>query len=375
MQFRIGNFGLRILSYSNPKSAFRNSKSNMRTIWWEKERVKLLDQTKLPHRVEVVECTRWEEVAEAIRTLKIRGAPAIGVAGAFALALAARTLPSRTREEFLEALTHISRQIQQTRPTAVNLSWALHRLLQFARNYPGNFQELPSLLLEEAGRIAQEDIETNRAIARHGSSLIQPGERILTYCNTGSLATVDYGTALGIIRAAHEQGKGVHVYVCETRPVLQGARLTAWEVLQYGIPATLITDNAAGFLMRKGQVDRVLVGADRIARNGDVANKIGTYTLAILARFHGIPFIVAAPLSSVDFEAPDGWAIPIEERPPEEVTHIGGLRIAPEGIQVANPAFDVTPADLVTAIVTERGIATPPFKESLEGLRSRAMVS
>ncbi|MDR5694094.1 MAG: S-methyl-5-thioribose-1-phosphate isomerase [Armatimonadota bacterium] len=347
----------------------------MRTIWWEKERVKLLDQTKLPHRVEVVECTRWEEVAEAIRTLKIRGAPAIGVAGAFALALAARTLPSRTREEFLEALTHISRQIQQTRPTAVNLSWALHRLLQFARNYPGNFQELPSLLLEEAGRIAQEDIETNRAIARHGSSLIQPGERILTYCNTGSLATVDYGTALGIIRAAHEQGKGVHVYVCETRPVLQGARLTAWEVLQYGIPATLITDNAAGFLMRKGQVDRVLVGADRIARNGDVANKIGTYTLAILARFHGIPFIVAAPLSSVDFEAPDGWAIPIEERPPEEVTHIGGLRIAPEGIQVANPAFDVTPADLVTAIVTERGIATPPFKESLEGLRSRAMVS
>jgi methylthioribose-1-phosphate isomerase len=346
-----------------------------RTIWWEGGLVKLIDQTQLPHRVHVLACSRWEEVAEAIRTLKIRGAPAIGVAGAFALALAARSLPVRSREEFLEALGRISRQIQATRPTAVNLSWAIQRLLRLAQNFSGNFQELPSLLLEEAERIAREDVETNRAIARHGSALIRPGERILTYCNTGSLATVDYGTALGIIRAAHEQGKGVHVYVCETRPVLQGARLTAWEVLQYGIPATLITDNAAGFLMSRGQIDRVIVGADRIARNGDVANKIGTYTLAVLARFHAVPFILAAPLSSVDFEAPDGRAIPIEERPPEEVTHLAGQRIAPEGIQAANPAFDITPADLVTAIVTERGIATPPFEESLEELRSRALVS
>lgn len=337
--------------------------------------MKLLDQTQIPHRLHIIECSRWEEVAEAIRTLKVRGAPAIGVAGAFALALASRTLPSRTREEFLEALEQVSHVILSTRPTAVNLSWALQRLLHLARGYPGNFEELPSLLLEEAQRIAREDVETNRAIARHGKELIRPGERILTYCNTGSLAAVDYGTALGIIRAAHEEGKGVHVYICETRPVLQGARLTAWEVLQYRIPATLITDNAAGFLMSQGRIDRVIVGADRIARNGDVANKIGTYMLAVLARFHAIPFIVAAPLSSVDFEAPDGRAIPIEERPPEEVTCIGGQRIAPEGIQAANPAFDVTPAELVSAIVTERGVATPPFDKSLEELRSKAMVS
>jgi len=225
--------------------------------------------------------------------------------------------------------------------------------------------DLAAALLAEAHRIAEEDIRTNRAIGANGAALIRPGERILTYCNTGSLATVDYGTALGIIRTAHEQGKRIQVLVSETRPVLQGARLTAWEVLRDGIPATLIADNAAGWLMRRGLVDRVIVGADRVAANGDTANKIGTYGLAVLARAHEIPFLVAAPLSTVDFRTPDGSAIPIEERRPEEITHVAGVPVAPEGIAAANPAFDITPHHLITAIVTEAGVATPPYVRSL----------
>lgn len=256
-----------------------------------------------------------------------------------------------------------------TRPTAVNLRWALERMLAVPARLPhASGAALADALLAEAHAIAEEDGRTNRAIGMHGAALIRSPERILTYCNTGSLATVDFGTALGIIRTAHAQGKRIHVYVSETRPVLQGARLTAWEVLQEGIPATLITDNAAGWLMHRGLIDRVIVGADRVAANGDTANKIGTYGLAVLARAHEVPFIVAAPLSTVDFRTPDGSAIPIEERQAEEITHVAGVPVAPAGITVVNPAFDITPHHLITAIVTEAGVATPPFSRSLPDL-------
>jgi len=337
-----------------------------RALVWDRGTLKLLDQSVLPRETRVVACATADEVADAIRTMKVRGAPAIGAAAAYALVLAAQTAADADPPTLRAHLDAAARMLLGTRPTAVNLRWAVERMLAV----PGRVAwrsggDLVEALLAEAQRIAEQDVRTNRAIGANGAALIRPGERILTYCNTGSLATVDYGTALGIIRAAHEQGKRIQVFVSETRPVLQGARLTAWEVLRYGIPATLIADNAAAWLMRQGLIDRVVVGADRVAANGDTANKIGTYGLAVLARAHEIPFLVAAPLSTVDFRTPDGSAIPIEERPPEEVTHIAGVPVAPEGIAAANPAFDITPHHLITAIVTEAGVATPPYTRSL----------
>jgi len=337
-----------------------------RTLRWEKGRLVLLDQTALPADERFIECRSHRDVAEAIRTMKVRGAPAIGAAGAYGLALSAHESDARDRETLTRDLRQAADVLLETRPTAVNLRWALDRMLTVLDRFPSStVDDLRDRLLDEAHVIAREDVKTNRAIGEHGVLLIAPGERILTYCNTGSLATVDYGTALGIIRTAQERGLRPFVYVCETRPYLQGARLTTWEILHYGIAGTLVADNAAAHLMSRGQVDRVIVGADRIAANGDVANKIGTYGLAVLARAHEIPFVVAAPLSTIDVRTPDGSAIPIEERRPEEITHLAGVRVAPEGMPALNPAFDVTPHHLVTAIVTEAGIAYPPYHRSL----------
>ncbi|HEV8340662.1 MAG TPA: S-methyl-5-thioribose-1-phosphate isomerase [bacterium] len=336
----------------------------MRTVWWEAGTVRLLDQTRLPDEVVVRTCHAWEEVAQAIRELAVRGAPAIGAAAAYALALAA----GEERGETLAFLRRAAEGLAATRPTAVNLRWALERMVAAAERAEGEPRSLAAALLREAEAIADEDVRANRAIAEFGAATIAPGERILTYCNTGSLATVEIGTAYGILRRAHEQGKGIEVFACETRPVLQGARLTAWELQRDGIPGTIITDNAAGSLMAQGAVDRVLVGADRVARNGDVANKIGTYTLAVLARAHEVPFVVAAPLSTLDRRAAGGAEIPLEERDPQEVAAIGGRRLVPAGVRVRNIAFDVTPHHLVSAIVTDAGVATPPLERSLAEL-------
>src|SRR3990172_4853326 len=339
------------------------------TLRWDRTRLFILDQTALPQEEREVECRTAADVAAAIREMRVRGAPAIGAAAAYGVALEAAAIGESDGAQALRHLEHSAAALEAARPTAVNLRWAVRRMLRVAhRAGEATVAELRAALAAEAEAIAAEDVHANRAIGRHGAALIRPGERILTHCNTGSLATVDYGTAFGIIRAAHDQGKRVRVIACETRPVLQGARLTAWEAQQAGIDVTLITDNAAGALMRRGLVDRVIVGADRVAANGDVANKIGTYTLAVLARAHEIPFIVAAPLSTVDLQTPDGSAIPIEERRPEEVTHLAGTRIAPEGVAVMNPAFDVTPHHLVTAIVTDAGVAAPPYIRSLRAL-------
>ena len=342
-----------------------------RTVWWEEGTVRLVDQTRLPHETAVAVCATVDEVVGAIRTLRVRGAPAIGVTAAYGLALAAHRAAA-AGEDTAAAVEAAAAALHAARPTAANLRWALDRLLAVARAAPAGVA-LPARLLAEAEAIATADIAANQAIGRLGAAMIARGERILTYCHTGGLATAGYGTAFGILRAAHEAGKGIRVVACETRPVLQGARLTAWELLHYGIPAVLITDNMAGSLMARGEVDRVIVGADRIARNGDVANKIGTYTLAVLAQAHGLPFVVAAPTSTLDLATPDGAAIPIEERGADEVTHVAGVRVAPEGVAVRNPAFDITPHRLITAIVTEAGIATPPYDRSLAALAGAAV--
>jgi len=343
-----------------------------KTLRWERDTLYLLDQTVLPHAERMLACRTAAEVEDAIRGLRVRGAPAIGAAAAYGLVLGAREIAASDLPTFLARLRDVASRLAASRPTAVNLSWALTRMVRAAEG-AGSVEAGRASLLAEAHAIAAEDVRANRAIGEHGAALLRAGEAILTYCNTGSLATVDYGTALGIIRTAHERGLAPRLFACETRPVLQGARLTTWETVQLGIDVTLITDNAAGALMRRGLIDRVLVGADRIAANGDVANKIGTYTLAVLARTHEIPFIVAAPLSTVDLAMPDGDAIPIEERPPEEVTHLGGLRLAAEGTTAMNPAFDITPHHLVTAIVTDAGVATPPYTRSLRALAGSAV--
>ena len=344
------------------------------TLRWDRTRLLILDQTALPHEEREVECRTAADVAAAIREMKVRGAPAIGAAAAYGLALDAAASEETDVPQFMRRLEQAAAVLEATRPTAVNLRWALRRMLQAARR-PGEatVAELRAALVAEAEAIAAEDGRVNRAIGRHGAALIRSGERILTHCNTGGLATVDFGTAFGIVRTAHEDGKGVSLIACETRPYLQGARLTVWEALRAGMDVTLITDNAAGALMSRGVVDRVLVGADRIARNGDVANKIGTYTLAVLARAHEIPFLVAAPLSTIDLETPDGSSIPIEERPASEVTHVGGVHVAPDAVRVANPAFDITPHRLITAIVTEAGVAPPPYAETLLALFTAAV--
>ena len=320
----------------------------MKTIQWKNGKIRIIDQTKLPHRLTFLNLRTVVQVVNAIKTMKIRGAPAIGVAAAFGCVLGASDLKGTARK------------LLNSRPTAVNIKWAVQRMLGIARVGRGlPLARLKLLLLEEALRIADEDVEVNKRIGRYGSKLIKSGMRILTLCNTGALATVDYGTALGVIRTAHELGKRIQVYVAETRPRLQGARLTSWELKRLKIPFTLITDNMIGYFMHKDKIDLVMVGADRIARNGDVANKIGTYSAAVLAKAHGIPFYVAAPMSSIDFNIRSGKRIIIEERNPKEITSIGKERIAPKGIRVANPAFDVTPAKYITGIITEKRIFKP----------------
>ncbi|MCS7251525.1 MAG: S-methyl-5-thioribose-1-phosphate isomerase [Anaerolineae bacterium] len=334
----------------------------MRSVEWRNGVLRLIDQRRLPHEQVIIECDTPQAVAEAIRAMAVRGAPAIGAAAAFGMALAALRSPASDPIGLLRDLEAAAALLKAARPTAVNLSWAVDRMLRRAADErDGDLQMLREALVAEAIRIAEEDVETNRRIGQFGAALIRDGDTILHHCNTGALATVDYGTALGVIRTAYEQGKRIHVLVNETRPRLQGARLTAWELLQLGIPFTVIADSAAGYYMRMGRVSIVMVGADRIAANGDVANKVGTYTLSVLAKEHGIPFYVVAPTSTIDPRTPSGDAIPIEERDEREVLEIEGILIAPRGARAANPAFDVTPARYITGIVTERGILYPPF--------------
>jgi methylthioribose-1-phosphate isomerase len=333
-------------------------------VRWEGDVLVMIDQTQLPHRYAEIRYTDWRAVAEAIRQMMVRGAPAIGAAAACGLALAAEALQAKEMLAFRQQWLAAAQVFAETRPTAVNLFWAIERMKRVLDGCHTP-EEARRRLRKESERILEEDVRANRAIGRYGQTLIADGASILTHCNAGALATVGYGTALGVIRAAVEAGKRVHVYADETRPRLQGMQLTAWELVQEGIPVTVITDNMAGMLMRQGEIDLVVVGADRVAANGDVANKVGTYGVAVLAKYHGIPFYVAAPLSTIDLSVADGSGIPIEERSPEEVTHLAGHRIAPEGVRVINPAFDVTPAELVTAIITEASIARPPYTVSL----------
>ena len=338
----------------------------MRSVEWHDGKVRMIDQRLLPAELRMAEYEDYRQVAQAIRTMVIRGAPAIGAAAAFGMALAGYASQARNRDGLLADLRAAEEVLCAARPTAVNLFWAVTRLRRRAEAEPDP-AAIPDVLLAEAQALADEDVEANRRLGEHGAALVRDGDTILHHCNTGALATVDYGTALGVIRTAHEQGKRIHVLVDETRPRLQGARLTAWELQQLGIPFTLIVDNAAGHFMRTGQVDLVLVGADRVAANGDVANKIGTYKLAVVAQANGIPFYSCVPTSTIDLSLSTGDDIPIEERPADEVTGIvyQGRAIAPEGVRAANPAFDVTPHRYVTGIVTENGIAYPPFGVSL----------
>lgn len=340
---------------------------NFKTIEWKKGELILIDQRKLPMEETYLYCRDVDDVATAIRDMAVRGAPAIGVAAAFGLALAARASEATAFAEFLRDLETASDALRATRPTAVNLQWALERIKR--RVLQANTQPialLKKILVQEAEAILAEDIATNRQIGEYGATLIRQGAKVLTHCNAGALATAGHGTALGILYSAKAQGKTFSVFVDETRPFLQGSRLTAWELTQNGIPVTLITDNMAAHFMNRGAIDCVLVGADRIAANGDVANKIGTYNIAILAQAHRIPFYVAAPTSTIDRQTPTGAAIPIEERPVGEVTNFYRQPIAPQGISVRNPAFDVTPHHLVTAIVTEQGILEAPYEQAIK---------
>ena len=326
-----------------------------------------IDQRRIPWAEEEVPCSTAEEVATAIKEMVVRGAPAIGIAAAIGLYLGVKDYEGNL-EGFFKLLEEKKKLLASTRPTAVNLFWALDRMERVAKSSFLPVEKLKKRLRAEALRIWKEDLEANKRMGQLGASLFPGPSRILTHCNAGALATGGYGTALGVIRALHEKGMVKLVLVDETRPLLQGARLTAWELDKEGIPHRLITDNMAGYFMAGGWVDAVVVGADRIAANGDVANKIGTYTVAVLARRHGIPFYVAAPTSTLDLSLPSGHHIPIEERSPEEVTHLGGKRICPQNTRAFNPAFDVTPHDLVTAIITEKGVARPPYPSSLKDL-------
>ena len=338
------------------------------TIWWKKGKVYILDQRKLPHREEVIECKNYQKVVLCIEKMSIRGAPAIGIASAMGLALGARSIKDRTKNGFFKKLETIANRFLHTRPTGANLFWAIERLLGLARkNRKKSLEEIKYILEKEAVNILKEDIKLNKRIGKNGLKLINKPANILTHCNTGSLATGGYGTALGVIRAAYSKGKIKKVFVDETRPALQGARLTAWELVHDKIPSVLVTDNMAGHLMQKGVVDCVIVGADRIAANGDVVNKIGTYTLAVLANHHHVPFYVAAPSATVDMRTHKGRDIAIEERNPKEVLELQGRRIAPKNMAVVNPAFDLTPHKLVSAIVTERGVVRHPDRKKMVG--------
>ena len=342
------------------------------TIEWKGDAVVMIDQRKLPTSEVYVTCKTANDVAKAIKTMVIRGAPAIGVAAAMGIALAMKRSKATGTKQFTTEFQRTCDLMAGTRPTAVNLFWAIERMKQtFARAAQAgeSVGSIASTLEAEAMLVHDEDVASCRAMGVHGATLVPDDARILTHCNAGALATAGYGTALGVIRAAAEQGKRVAVFADETRPFLQGARLTAWELVKDGIDTTVITDNMAAAMMRLEGIDLVVVGADRIAANGDVANKVGTYGVAVLAKEHGIPFYVAAPLSTIDLATPDGSGIPIEERSDREVTHVGTARMTPEGARIRNPAFDVTPARYVTAIVTERGIAKAPFEQSLAALK------
>jgi len=332
----------------------------VKTIEWVDGKVRMIDQSRLPREVAYIDCTDYGMVAEGIKKLWIRGAPAIGIAAAMGIALGAQDIKANNFNDFMKGLDAVFQTLLMTRPTAVNIKWAVDRIKIFlTERNKQTVDKLKSMLIEEANKILQEDIEINRAIGRWGAPFIKDGDTIITHCNAGSLATGGYGTATAPIRVAVEQGKKIQVIADETRPVLQGARLTAWELMEDNIPVTLITDNTAGALLRKGEIALAIVGTDRTVANGDVANKIGTYSLAVLCRENGVPFYVAAPLSSIDFSIPTGEFIPIEERGSEEVTHIFESHIAPAGVKVRNLAFDVTPAKYITGIITEKGVFRP----------------
>ena len=336
----------------------------MRTIELRGKSVVLIDQTRLPQELRFVKCRSAEELAKAIERMQIRGAPALAAAAAMALAVTALRSKARGKAQMLRELEAAAARVRRTRPTGVNLFVGLKRVLSVARS-ASNAKEIRAAVVREAKRIADEDVEANRQIGKNGSRLLKDGDIVLTHCNTGALATVDYGTALGVVRAARRQKKHIKVIATETRPFLQGARLTAWELKREGIPVTVITDNMVGYVMAQGEVDVVLVGADRIAANGDVANKIGTYPIAVLAKEHRMPFYVVAPTSSIDLSVRSGKEIPIEQRNASEVEFIGRTRVVPKGVKVLNPAFDITPARLVKAIVTERGVVKPSELKSL----------
>jgi methylthioribose-1-phosphate isomerase len=348
----------------------------IQTLEWTDAGVRFIDQTKLPTEEVYVNCKTYEQVADVIRNMVVRGAPAIGVAAGMGIALGVKNSKAENGAELKKDFDQICDVIGQTRPTAVNLFWAIRRMqekFEYLRMRP--VAQIKQALIEEAQRMHAEDIAANQAMGRHGATLMPSSGGVLTHCNAGALATAGYGTALGVIRAAVEQGKNIHVYADETRPFLQGSRLTAWELNKDGIPTTVISDNMAGAMMKQGKIGAIVVGADRIAANGDVANKIGTYTVAVLAKEHSIPFYVAAPFSTIDMETPDGSKIPIEQRNGREVTHIAGRQMVPDGVEVENPAFDVTPAKYVTAIITERGIAKAPYEEALKKLAEEIAVS
>ena len=337
------------------------------TLEWTPRGVVFIDQTKLPTEEVYVTCTTHQQVADVIRNMVVRGAPAIGVAAAMGIALGVQNSKAENAADLKKDLDEISETIRQTRPTAVNLFWAIRRMQEkFATLTNLPVDQIKKALVEESQRMHAEDIAANRAMGRHGAALMPSSGGVLTHCNAGALATCGYGTALGVIRAAVEQGKHIHVFADETRPFLQGARLTAWELMADKIPTTVICDNMAASLMRAGRIQAVVVGADRIAANGDTANKIGTYSVAILAREHGIPFYVAAPWSTIDMATATGEDIPIEERSAAEVTHHGGKQLTPNGVGICNPAFDMTPAKYIAAIITERGVLRAPYRESLE---------
>ncbi|MFZ1039987.1 MAG: S-methyl-5-thioribose-1-phosphate isomerase [Anaerolineales bacterium] len=339
----------------------------MRTLYWEDNCLKMIDQRLLPNALEIVAYRTHKEVAQAIKDMTVRGAPAIGAAAGFGLALAARESASGSTAELLTDLQSSAAVLRSARPTAVNLAWALDRILKKISGFNGTADDLRRIVLDEAQRIADEDVAINKRMAEFGAALVDDGDTIIHHCNTGALATVDWGTALGVIRTAHEQGKRVHVLVDETRPRLQGARLTAWELEQYHIPYEIISDNMAGYFLHSSKAQKVLFGADRVAANGDVANKIGTYMLALAAHDNHVPVYSVVPTSTIDLSLKDGTQIPIEERDADEVLGIEfhGERVAPKNAKARNPAFDVTPNRLITAIVTENGVVYPPFKNNL----------
>ena len=344
----------------------------MRPMKWEGNKLSIVDQTLLPMELKWIDCLDYQTVAEAIKKLRVRGAPAIGVAASFGLVLGAQDLIANESQNFHNDMKKVADVLKATRPTAVNLFWAVNRMMDVLEI---NLELPVEIILEtmerEAIAILEEDICCNNSIGENGAELVKEGYTILTHCNAGALATAGHGTALGVIRTAHAQGKKINVIADETRPLLQGARLTAWELMQDGIPVTLITDNMAGHCMSSGMVDMVIVGADRITAQGDVANKIGTYQVAVLAKENGIPFYVAAPMSTIDFSLQDGKDIPIEQRGAEEITHLYSSRIAPEGVKVYNPAFDVTPAKYITGIITDLGIAKAPYGASLQQMKGK----